>query len=559
MSKPFRKNQTGNRTKSKKVMDSKVARDSERTPNVITQGPNNDPSWYTHIYTSSDEVAKIPFNYPSGITFDPMTHKDNGIGDTCESTPSANSFPGICVFQTMPTLGKCDDPTDGANIAMQQLYSIVRKANAGAKNYDAADLMLVVLAMNSAYMLYNELCRAYRVYSSYDPMNRYQPNAILRALGFSPDLEKDRANLKALLDLYAYKLSAINIPDQFDYIRRQTWLYSNVYTDAANAKAQFYAYVPDGYYVWTEGTEGKPTYLKYVSRYNLFRLSGADDVVSRMSQIQFAMDYILNPIFGSQDVGLISGDLSKAFDASSMIKIQPVEELEAWSPAYSEEVLLQMMNATICSATPLNGDGKTPDITIDYSNTANGPILKQTVVLQSNSHTKTLPFTKRLINMIHSEPTADNVLVATRLMVVGKNQNFGGPLTNNGFTVLTSGTEIVTHAYVYYNRATAPNTLNLSRLEVFQTHTFDVHKPGDNNEALVNFYETALLMSKFDYAPAILLFTPGDDSHPAMSFNGVMQDVCDYTWIDDETLTKLNDVCIMSLFYTRDYSTTLTR
>nr|AVX53734.1 putative capsid [Marmot picobirnavirus] len=559
MSESKKRNQSFKGKRNKRSKNSSAAQGSnmdlrttaEIRPNVVTEGGNNDPSWYTHIYAVADNIAKVPFNYPSGITFNPI---DNAEPENQTVKYSASnfsmSFPGICVFNIMPTIGPTTVSSDAANVAMQQLYAIDRAANSGAKNYDAPDLMLLVMGMSSAYMLYSELVRAYRVYSSYDPMNRYQPNGILQALGFDPALEQDRANFKAMLDLFAYRLASINIPDQFDFIKRYTWLYSNVYTDSDSTKSQFYAYVPDGYYVWTEGVEGKPTYLHYTKRKDIYGY--ADDKVTSIDQISKAINTLLDPLLGSQDVGLISGDLAKAFGESGMIKIQPVSDLDAFAPVRSEEVLLQMMNATIFSSDVVAHYDQASNIaysgiTVDYSNTATGPILKQTVTMGVNEHNKLVPVVKHLFNMINTEPTSDNVLVGSRLMANCQQ------ISDIYASVTNSGTEIVTRAFVYYNNGNA----ELNNLEVFQNHVFDVQNPGSSNDALVNFYETALLLSKFDYAPTLYLFTP--ESETAILFDGVMQDVCNYTWLDDQSLKRLNDVCLMSEFYVKDYKTSLTK
>lgn len=565
MSKQIRKNKKPSNSRNNRREFSENTRNNksqtnEMRPNVITEGENNDSSWYTHIYTSADKIASIPFSYPSGVEFDPLTHQKNGMGQSCETTDFARSFPGICTFRLMPTVGKCNDYTDGANEAMQQLFTIVRSATTGSMKYDGADLMMAILAMDSAYMLYNELCRAYRVYSVYDPMNRYQPNGILTALGYAPSLEKDRGNMAAVLDLFAYRISSIPVPDQFDYIKRHAWLYANVYTDAPNSKAQFYAYVPDGYYVWTEGQGDTPTHLKYVSREQLFGIAEGE-VVSTIDQIQHAMDELMNPIIGSADIGLMSGDLKRAFGEGSLIKIAPVSTLDAWTPAYSEEVLLQMMNSTICNAKPTSktAQGKTfnCDITVDYSDLVKGPVLKQNVILEQTNQTLLLPFTQRLLNVINSEPTPENVLVMSRLTTYGTNKQMAD---QKFFEVETSGTEIVTDARIWYNAPSAgSSTFELANLRLIQYSDFDVQNPGAGNDELVNFYETAILLSKFDYAPALYLFSPGSSSSPAIKFEGVMQDVCNYTWLSKDVAKTLNDVCVMSEFYVRDFETSLTK
>lgn len=526
--------------------DQDKVKSNEEMPCVITNGKNNDPEWYKHIYTVAEDIARVPFSYPSGISFDPLTHRESGTGKTVTADPFSKAFPGIMVFDLMPTIGPTQNATDPANIAAQQIYSIMRQVNAGAKNYDPGDVMMLIQAMDSPYMLYNELVRVYRLYDSYDPMNRYQPDALITALGFSPSLVSDRANFRSLLDTFAYRLAAINIPDQFDFIRRHSWLYSNVYTDSERVeKAQMYAYRPDGFYMWKEGVDGEPTKLVYTSRKGLYGYG--TNVVDSLDQIKKAIDTLTIPLLGSGDVGIISGDLAKAFGEGGMIKISPVIDHMSLYPVYSEEVVNQMMNATIMSASPKNVPGVGDNsISLDYSDLKAGPIIKQKITLAMNEHTEMQPTLRHLLNFVHAEPSVDNVLVATRLITTGSNDK-----GHECFTVSSCGTEIVTHAYVYYNRPATDNDFKLANKQVFQYHAIPFGG-ADQGNSLVNYLETCLLASKFDYAPTLYVA----DTHSATewSFEGVMQDVNTYTWLDDQVIEKLNDACLLSLYYVKDWN-----
>lgn len=536
--------------------DQDKVKSNEEMPCVITSGKNNDPEWYKHIYTVAEDIARVPFSYPSGISFDPMTHIQPEDGATISADPLSMSFPGIMVFDLMPTIGPTQDATDPANVAAQQIYSIMRQANAGAKNYDPGDVMMLIQAMDSPYMLYNELVRAYRLYDSYDPMNRYQPDALITALGFSPNLVADRANFRSLLDTFAYRLAAINIPDQFDFIRRHSWLYSNVYTDSERVeKAQMYAYRPDGFYVWSEGVDGEPTKLAYTSRKSLYGYS--DKLVESLDQIKKAIDTLTVPLLGSGDVGIISGDLAKAFGEGGMIKISPVVDHMSLYPVYSEEVVNQMMNATIISGGPKEVGGLGDNsIFLDYSDLKAGPVIKQKITLERSIHTQFQPAVRHLLNFVHAEPSVDNVLVATRLITTGFND-----VPHSCFVVTSCGTEIVTHAYVYFNQPRNGNEFNLNSKEVFQYHIVSF-RGGSGSGNIVDYFETCLLTSKFDYAPTLyvadqLPTAPG--SGDQWIFKGVMQDVNTYTWLDDQVIEKLNDACMLSLYYVKDWKTLLSR
>lgn len=434
----------------------------EECPHIISEGKkNNDPSWYTHIYPVVSDVASIAYDIPVGTPFIQTTNNmlvntvDGGMPISIKAQKGVlqSTIPGIMTIKLVPSIGVSKDVTSAPNVAAQQLYTLIRKANSGAANYDKTDPMMVVMAMDSAYMLYEELLRAYRLLGSYNYMSRYLPDALLHSLGFSPSLGKELANFRGILDLFAYKLGSINVPDQFDVIHRHSWLFTNVYTDSPDAKAQLFAYKPDGFYVWTEGQNAQPTYLKYLTRDELY---GVSEVAS-LSQIMSAIDKVMVPILGSQDIGIISGDIAKAFGDGGMIKIMPVQDYETLQPVYSEEVLTQITNLTVMG-NPISTTDRPSnmDITINYESPAAGPYFTHQPAAHFDPRGREAGFTgysllhKKLLNMHKSDPTPEDNMVATRLMsaFVADGQFHTGKFGAN-LPIYTCGTEWVSGVEIH--------------------------------------------------------------------------------------------------------------
>lgn len=145
---------------------------------VITAAKSsNDPSWYTHIYTQVKDVASLSLNIPVGAEFNPMQRGVQWDDDpqnpyrvdvSCHGQVGAKVMPGVMAIRIAPTIGTCLTSNSAANTAAQQLYTLVRKANSGAINYDKTDLMMYIMAMDSCYMLYESLIRIYDVYENYN-------------------------------------------------------------------------------------------------------------------------------------------------------------------------------------------------------------------------------------------------------------------------------------------------------------------------------------------------------------------------------------------------------
>lgn len=406
--------------------------------NTAARCSNNDPSWYTHVFPLVQDVANFNYNIPVGTPFNPLQDRSIPLGPASiranKSSTLGKVVPGIFTLEVQPSIGYSADPTSAPNIAAQQIFSLVRKANSGAVNYDKTDLMMMIIAMDSAYMLYEEMLRAYRLIGRYDVDSRYMPDALMYALGFTPDLQRDLANFRALLDTFAYKFSAINVPDQFDFIKRHSWLFSNVYADNESSKAQLYAYVPDGYYKWVEGKDGQPSHLKYVLRDVLYNT----DHVATIDEMYKAMNTLMEPLLGSQDVGIMSGDIAKAFGDSGMISVIPAGQYETLTPTYSMEVIQQMMNSSILGANVTNAD-----ITANYDVLESGPYLQYTPKITKTSEDAPKGLHKHLVN-IRQDGGVDINMVSTRnICVIDWLSN------TTEAQIVSCGTEIITHAYMY--------------------------------------------------------------------------------------------------------------
>lgn len=500
-------------------------------PHVVSSSrADNDPNWYMHIYPAVLDVASLPFNIPLG------THYDNLVPGVTSNPAIVNSNystvqPGIMVLRLAPTAGVSDTPTSPINIAAQQIYALDRQANSGAKNYDKTDLMMLIQAMDSAYMLYEELVRMYKTFHTVDYMSRYMPDTLLYAEGFSPSLAGSLADIRAAINYFAYKLASINVPDQFDFIHRHSWLFENVYVDSKGATPQMYLYKPDGYYQWTEGTDDEPTSLRYIGREALYGASSG--TVSDISQITSAINNLLDPILGSEDAGIISGDLAKAFGANGMIKIQPIVEHEMLNLAYSPEVLHQVMNAMPLGVVSNN------NITQDLSNTVVGPQLVCRPAIVPSNQTDLITRHKKLLNFHDYPHDQAGIMVATRLTF-----SLGEAFGTNQRYLASCGTEICVSVLVYYDSigiASNPTVVQL---------TMEMGNVGNLNLNLTTALRQVAARSKFDYAPTAYLWNTESDQ---ATYYGEIQDVDDYTYIDDSIIQKLHEAAIMSEYAVKDW------
>nr|QXV86451.1 capsid protein [Rat picobirnavirus] len=518
---------------------------SGQVPDIVTRvtKKDNDASWYMHVPGMPADFGNLSFSQALGLG--QYYLRQGQSWSTTSTGPMTFIAPGICQIKFTPTIGQnANGPKAAINMAAQQLYTLVRTQISAPKNYDKTDLMMLIMAMDSAYMIYEMLLRAYRTIGMINDRNRYVPETILRAQDIDISVKKQLAEFRGVLDSFAYDLANVNIPDQFSIIERHSWMCSNVYLDDDSDFAQMYVMMPDSYYVWTEGskdpTTGDPVTPNFLKRVTF---SG---VPLKLQDIKDLIDSIMKPILGSQNVGDMSGDMRKAFGDAGMIKIHPVEDYAVLQPVYSAEVLMQIRNifCTISKITPT--PTATGNIEQELSNLQAGPYLKQSFTMSAASadggHRRAI---KPILNFINEDATLENVLVATRLMCLSAAPSSGG-IAN----VSIYGTEFVTGI----NFWTLTTDGLISGIPYDQDLSVNLNSPSGSTQA--GNWKKIAQKANFNNAPAGYIFSFAKDSaglYTEQNLLGIDTNLCKYMFLDDNALMNMHETAVLSLFACKDY------
>lgn len=292
----------------------------------------NSPDWYALSPQLLNDAASISFNNP--------------LGTGIEGIVSENSdyfLPGVLELRYASGIGYSADNSSAVNLAARRLYTYVRHANSGSANYDSPDLMLYCLAITSVYEMYTQCVRAYGIANVYSQMNRYLPDALLTAAGFDPeDVRKNLADFRYGINVAAAKINSLAIPASFTFYKRKTWLCQNVYRDSNEIKGQMYVLRPSGYYTYEEKSTATGGKLKY---------SNLSQVTYKVADWLGVLNSMIAKLVESEDIGIMAGDILKAFGADSLVKVPPIAETFITVPVFDAEVLMQIENAVIADIT----------------------------------------------------------------------------------------------------------------------------------------------------------------------------------------------------------------
>jgi hypothetical protein len=207
--------------------------------------------------------------------------------------------------------------------------------------------MMLMLAMDSAYMWHYLLTRLYGTLNLYSAENRFYPKCIVHAQGFDFDSCKNNMNnLEFVINRFSKVLNSLYIP-KFNVFLRHQWCCENYFLDDNSAKAQTYLFKPAGLHFLQEATTESTTFgdLIYVPWSQLGSSSSPNyltyaDIVEVCDRFTDILQY-------SSDVALISGDVKKAYDVSNCMSVPSITSDFTKLPVVDDIVLSMIHNMSI--------------------------------------------------------------------------------------------------------------------------------------------------------------------------------------------------------------------
>lgn len=310
---------------------------------ALTSSKENDWTWYASDEQLLKDTASFSYNYPLGspVNWDSFNAKKNKF-----------AVPGVMSFETSTCFGFTDDPNDAINIASRNIYTYIRHANSGSSNYDAPDLMIYLMAMDSIYSTLAYVKRVYGIANVYSYTNRYLPQSLIQAnhIDFA-DLLANLSDYRGQINTLVVKAGSLCVPDTMPIFKRHTWLFSGLYYDTpADDKAQIYMHVPHGYWKAEYNQSAAPgMYLQYHPWWSQFAGASAPrtNYTITLGRVLSVLRDMLDAVLSSESFNIMSGDILKAYTEGSIVKLEQIPESYTVVPTYSEEVLDQFQNLTM--------------------------------------------------------------------------------------------------------------------------------------------------------------------------------------------------------------------
>lgn len=495
---------------------------------------DNDIAWYAKNEALLRDSASFAYGIPLGTKINGTVQANMSQfgGTTISLYGNAEVLPGILAVHFVPTIGMSDDTYSAANLAARNIYSFVRHANSGSANYDSPDLMMYLLATDSCFSFYAMMVRAYGIMRTFSATNRYLPKTVVEAMRLDyNDLMQHLADFRYFINQYAVKLGSLCVPGDMSFIERHIWMNTNVYTDSASWKAQLYMYVQDAFYTFVEQTSG-PGYLEYTD------WVGNSASKMNLDSIMSFANALIEPLLASEDIGIMSGDILKAFGRENLFYVNMIAEDYTVLPGYSAEVLSQIENTTILgtpsSSTTLSS--YTRNIVQDVTGPTAGairqhffwevPAVTATSTYRGQIAALAMP---RILNMHKDDVSAGETMVASRLTNIVTNLGYSND-PSPGYAVWEveqCGSEICTS------------------LEISRIVPGGARGVANYNQYAVTTATALAAMATFDWAPQLAVITITGN---AASIVGYSTDFDNYTVLTSNDLVRMHDAALLSEF-----------
>ena len=479
----------------------------------------NDPSWYNLNKQMVADAASLSYHTPltTNLTSELITTSTNKPR-TSVVCLAVQLSPGIGGYNLSGKVSAEGLYNSSIRVAAQNLYAWVRHANSGASNYESSDLMMYLLAMDAAYAMYAWGRSIYRMANSATSYNYTWLEDIAAGTAIHlTDFRSNLANMRTFLNLCATRLNALSVPNNLSYFNRHIWMFSNIFKDSNVDRCAYYVFYP-----YSRGV-----YVPKQARINFYALPN----LLNYQQYVGLMNEILDVLLSDEDIGIISGDIRKAYGSNALFTIENTPVDDYVEPFYSEEVLTQINGATLC--------GALKESTYDICQTYNGyiyqgtyvdgatsiPALNQLYPTVSHKGSSALVHSGWVIDMYKNDPSPDDNMVATRLMAQVDATTIGQDTYR---LVSMTGSEFVTTATVVCYTA-SEQSRSLITIQDFCEFSAWIGP----------------VLAQLDWFPQ---FAYGFDPDSVSNFCYYVSDLSNYAVITAEQLRNMHNVALMSLY-----------
>lgn len=495
----------------------------------------NDPHWYAISEQIARDVASLPYNVMSGVGFDQLVRSlvVSTTGSMTRNTTTTRwREMSTFVVKYIRTPGYATQKSDGINMASLLLYTAIRRRNSGARNYEAADVMMYVLAMREIYSLAAKIRKCIGLAGRYALENHYIPDMLLQAENVdASDLRQNLASYRGRFNLLVKKINAFAVPKFFKAFDRAVYLESNVFMDSTSIRGQFYCINTDYYGSFSATASENGSSIQ-------FTRIVTDSMTLTLGEWMDKLESMIDNMFLDDDINTMSGDILKAFDSpEKLYAFNEVGENFVLEFVFDQNILQQIENSYCIYQSTTNAQSM-EIAEINYLQSKQ--VINYTPSLKmktASSGQKTfVQYDKLLFNSHKDNPDYWDNLEWSRLI---STVNFeAAALSDNDsmirFPIQNFGLEITLYYKLYSYASNGQTEIKV----LFNTL----------NEAIPNDIIVSVFAEQFDWHPIVYTYAPVSPT----VVNAVGSDLKKYTAVSISTIKLMHETAVTATFWSDD-------
>jgi len=521
----------------RKSADPKVDFKSELAVSEISPASSPSPSHMNflsagiHYMNLLIEVGKLGFVNVLGNKFNPTSLPAYG---------GEEALPGIMTLDIVPTVGRSANINSGVNLAAKDTFTGIRRQNMGTIPYDPADVMLYMLAIDSILSIMAHIRRAFRVVGNFDWKNRYTSDALLWAMGFIPDtLRSGYGDFVARYDLIVTKAQRLVYLRDFPLLNDHAMLFSEVYRDTEDERAQFYVPRPSGYYQMTLLPENPKQVLEFIDLIPMYDNVGGLGMISWLNYVEG----MINNIAYVNTYSNIAGQIEKAFGPNTAT-LPLSGDLNPLEPLYDKSFGWILQNSTPIALE--RGESMRIYESLAQDNNLGALISKP-------KYSSTIPEYEAMLYTNHDTLSSDEVFQASRWKVC-RTSEVEDPM---GLKEVVIGTDVLercvmffydyTSGYPYFQKKIVPNILT-----IFGSAAVGSIVPYED---VVEQLSVVGMLTNFKWYPYLNIVGKMDPMSEVKNYVSVFGNVDNYNKISHNQIELLQDVRQLESFYMAQITT----
>lgn len=526
----------------------------------------NDVQWYARNPQLLSDSASFSYNAALGSKLDWSSAIELGspVQLIAYGSNYRWAFPGILAIHYANWCGSSDPnlgshETSAINIAAENIYSFVRHANSGHANYDAPDLMMYLMAMDSLYSFIGWCRRLYGTARLFSQKNYYYQRLLTEVQGVDyPDLMQHLSDFRAYINTLSAKASAFAVPATMPIMQRHFFMASNVYKDHDTEKAQLYVFQPEGFHFYgVDSTLPTPYDTPFQLIFKPFAAwNAATTTPMSISSIMAYGESMISALLQSEDIGIMSGDILKAF-SGNIFSIPATPEDYVVMPVYNPEVLSQIQNSR-----------DVPDVVRDAIKSGYPTEWHRLDILQNPNTNKLVADFRSgvgtwitgiteygdlvdavnpIVSLNNEHPTPADTMIATRLtqswiLEYGDNTAVPSTANSNRWKCQACGTEVVLGYYL----------AEITGINNASIHIINPALAVDNGSQTIGttVLKDMFALSNFDWHPfsTFGIYQRLSGTQSRITMIGYLGDIDTYRVFTAEELAKLDQTALLSLY-----------